>query len=63
MNFIKCECGDKVYLTNGFANTCYSCGTDYNVFGERLASREEWGWETGESLADMMYDPEYDIKV
>ena len=46
--YVFCEeCGEKVYLTDGFANTC-DCGAEYNVFGQRLAPRSQWGWETGE---------------
>ena len=42
----KCECGEEVYLTS-FTNTC-ECGADYNMSGQRLAPREQWGAETGE---------------
>jgi hypothetical protein len=52
MRTIKCEeCGKEVIL-NGFTCTC-ECGVDYNAFGERLAPREQWGWETGETFADI----------
>jgi len=30
------------------------CGADYNWNGTRLAPREQWGEETGESIADIM---------
>jgi len=55
----KCECGREVVLYNQFYNSC-DCGALYNNFGQRLAPIEQWGEETGESLADMMssYDPE-----
>jgi len=43
----ECECGEHVYLTR-FTNTCYDCATDYNMSGQRLAPREQWGYETGE---------------
>ncbi|MFJ8247337.1 hypothetical protein [Peribacillus asahii] len=47
---ITCEeCGSKVELYSSWANEC-SCGTEYNGFGQRLAPREEWGYETGESF-------------
>lgn len=48
---IECDCGEIVYCT-GFTNTC-ECGADYNWNGVRLASREFWGEETGESFADI----------
>ncbi|MCY9738176.1 hypothetical protein M5X17_31275 [Paenibacillus alvei] len=43
---LECDCGDKLSLS-GFTNTC-QCGTDYNMSGQRLASRRHWGEETGE---------------
>ena len=46
------HCGEEVHLT-GFTNTC-ECGTDYNMSGQELAPREQWGEETGESLADIL---------
>lgn len=46
-------CGQKVYLDR-FTNTCDNCGTDYNSAGQELAPREQWGEETGESLADIL---------
>lgn len=48
----KCECGGEVMLS-GFTNTC-KCGADYNSSGQRLASREQWGEETGESLSEIL---------
>lgn len=51
-----CEmCGRKVCL-DGFTNTC-QCGADYNMSGQRLAPRSQWGEETGESLADILSIP------
>jgi len=48
-----CErCGEEVELT-GFTNCC-SCGADYNMSGQLLAPRSQWGWETGESVADIL---------
>lgn len=40
------HCGAEVVL-GGFTNTC-DCGVDYNSAGQELASREQWGEETGE---------------
>ena len=47
-----CDCGREVYL-HGFTNTC-ECGADYNMSGQRLAPREQWGEETGESLSEIL---------
>lgn len=47
-----CECGEEVHLS-GFTNTC-DCGADYNMSGQRLASRSQWGEETGESVSDIL---------
>ena len=45
-------CGSEVVLS-GFTNTC-DCGKDYNMSGQELAPREQWGEETGESVADIL---------
>lgn len=56
---IKCvNCNEEVPLLNAFTNTCDSCGTDYDGQGNKLATREEWGWETGETAADIFYGGE-----
>ena len=48
-NYVKCEnCGEWVLLED-FTNTC-DCGAEYNGFGQRLAPRNLWGWETGETF-------------
>jgi len=46
-------CCDKKLLCPNFTNTCTTCKSDYNWAGQRLASREQWGEETGESAADI----------
>ena len=46
------DCGRDVYLDK-FTNTC-ECGADYNMGGVRLAPRECWGEETGESISDIL---------
>jgi hypothetical protein len=46
------RCGDEVALY-GFTNTC-DCGADYNMSGQELAPRSQWGEETGESVADIL---------
>ena len=38
----------------GFTNTCSNCHADYNMSGQQLAPREQWGEETGESVADIL---------
>ena len=49
----RCDsCGRAVAL-EGFTNTC-DCGADYNSAGQRLAPREQWGEETGETAADIL---------
>lgn len=48
---IKCDvCKQEIELVSGWANECHSCGTEYNGFGQKLAPRSEWGWETGEDF-------------
>lgn len=46
----KCECGRIVQL-DAFTNPC-DCGRDYNMSGQKLAPREQWGEETGEHWSD-----------
>lgn len=43
----KCLCGLKVMLS-AFTNECDKCGRDYNMAGQLLAPRSQWGEETGE---------------
>jgi hypothetical protein len=45
---VTCHCGEEVICSN-FTNTCDNCESDYNFNGSLLASREQWGEETGES--------------
>lgn len=47
------DCGSEVELC-GFTNTCDSCGADYNMSGQRLAPRWQWGEETGETASDIL---------
>ena len=46
-------CGRRLECPD-FTNTCEICGADYNWAGDRLAPRDQWGEETGESAADIM---------
>ena len=48
----RCDCGAELEIPN-FTNTC-ECGADYNSSGQRLAPREQWGEETGESFSDIL---------
>lgn len=50
---IECSCGEHVALGN-FTNTCHNCYSDYNMSGQLLADRSQWGEETGESLSDIL---------
>lgn len=48
-----CSCGERVVLDH-FTCACLRCGRDYNSAGQELAGREDWGSETGESVADIL---------
>lgn len=50
-SILLCDCGYEVCLTD-FTNTCDHCESDYNLFGQKLAPRSQWGEETGESWQD-----------
>jgi len=49
---IQCDCGSSVACRN-FTNTC-ECGADYNMSGQLLAPRSQWGEETGETADDVL---------
>lgn len=49
----ECPCGEEVELY-GFTNTCDSCHRDFNMSGQELAPREQWGSCTGEQLSDIL---------
>lgn len=49
----ECTCGSTVEL-HGFTNTCECCGRDYNMSGQLLAPREQWGEETGEHWTEIV---------
>jgi len=56
---LDCPCGRTV-LCSGFTNPC-ECGRDYNMSGQELAPRSQWGEETGESVSDILQaDSDYD---
>jgi len=48
----RCECCNRIVALPNFTNTC-ECGAEYNSSGQRLASREQWGEETGEHPTDI----------
>lgn len=48
----ECECGKQLQL-DAFTNPC-GCGREYNSSGSLLAPRDQWGEETGETLADIL---------
>jgi len=52
---VKCDCGIEftIYVRN-FTSTCVNCGADYNGNGQKLASRSQWGEETGETADDIL---------
>lgn len=47
-------CDAEVVLNMVMTNTCDKCGADYSVSGQRLAPRSQWGWDTGESLDEIL---------
>ncbi len=49
----RCECDHEVQLLK-FTNTCGECGRDFSMNGTLLASRSQWGEETGESVDDIL---------
>jgi hypothetical protein len=51
---IRCVCGAEVSLDMVMTNTCNKCHRDYNISGQLLAPRSQWGWDTGESLGDIL---------
>jgi len=54
-----CDCGREIELDH-FTNTC-DCGKDYNSAGQELASRSQWGEETGESVSDILLADNYNL--
>lgn len=50
---IRCDCGTELLCLKN-TNVCSGCGTDYNMSGQELAPREQWGEETGEHYLDVV---------
>jgi hypothetical protein len=46
-------CGEWL-VCGGFTNTCDRCGADYNMSGQWLADRSQWGEETGETADEIL---------
>jgi len=58
-----CECGKEVTLVHALVNTC-ECGRDYNMSGQLLAPRIQWGEDTGESPAEILgFDAEIEMEA
>lgn len=51
---VEILCCDEWMPGGAFTNTCDHCGADYNSSGQRLASRSQWGEETGETASDIL---------
>jgi hypothetical protein len=49
----ECSTCRRHVTLDGFTNSC-ECGADYNMSGQRLAPRSQWGEETGESESDIL---------
>lgn len=59
MTAAQCEAFMRQHETRGCANPAEHhefdrCARDYNSSGQLLAPREQWGWDTGESLSDIL---------
>lgn len=53
---IECYCGMELRC-GSFTNTCNRCHKDYSSSGQLLATRSQWGEETGETASDILnYD-------
>ena len=48
------ECCGQELICEHFTNTCRNCGSDFNMSGDQLADRSQWGSETGESVSDIL---------
>lgn len=50
---MRCNCGKTLHFgPPGSDIECQKCGSEYNSSGQKLAPREQWGEETGETAAD-----------
>lgn len=53
---LLCDCGEQFEVYDPFYCECPKCLTPYNGMGQQLRPMNEWGEETGESLADIFQD-------
>ena len=44
-------CGEDI-ICRDFTQTCRICEADYNMSGQKLAPRDQWGEETGEHWSE-----------
>ena len=60
LRLLTCDCGTKFIIWDWFEEQCPNCRQLYNGAGQKLAPKQCWGEETGETLADIYaaYDPE-----
>lgn len=60
LRVLHCPCGTNFEILDWFMDDCPSCGQLYNGAGQALRPMDQWGEETGESLADIFdQDPEW----
>jgi hypothetical protein len=50
----RCKCGGEIVCESPYGNDCNRCNGEFNQSGQRLAPREFWGEETGESYSDIV---------
>jgi hypothetical protein len=51
---LVCDCGHCIeIIPHGRDISCEQCEAEFNSAGQRLASRDQWGEETGEHPADI----------
>jgi hypothetical protein len=51
------RCEHEVVLSDSWLNTCEHCHADYDGSGNLLASRSQWGEESGEHWTDLINIP------
>lgn len=56
---IRCRCRREVVLSGNYESEC-ECGQLYNLYGQALAPREQWGEETGETYSDIVVGSRFD---
>ena len=74
--FVHCKCGADVPLVSGWTNPCpgkiisfdgkssWDCNREYNLSGQMLGPRSQWGEETGENFTDRdHYELTHDLSI